>query len=160
MLAYLRSYGLHISGLIAFFLVIFFYSWSYSQTDKNLKAHINPVIYRIGNIENQYVEVSNEYVKTNYLNLPGQEYRLDYELSSNLWGLTFGINYWQRNHELHLAVVDSYVTSQPVIFAHNYNIRTRNIGFSLGGSYKLQDGLKLYFSINAFSALENISSNL
>lgn len=131
----------------------------YSQKTHHLEPFATPIIYQLGNINNQFTELENEHIGANYVNHPSFELGVQYRQKINeKWGWSAGLNYQKTTYELKylelwvpLQENHSGDDLQEPSWSFNKKVQLDYFGLRLGLDYHFTDRIILGLYINGFN---------
>jgi outer membrane receptor protein involved in Fe transport len=130
-----------------------------AQKSNSIQFFGSPFIQQIGNLNNQYTSVSNEFIEVDYIKTPSQEVGLGFHHNfKGKWGWGIGAS-WRNATYLTYINFRHPSWSGKVVFTDyrkNY-IQAINLRFS--ASYKISEHIRLYGFINLGSPFTNSMNN-
>lgn len=131
-----------------------------AQGSNSLKLLVNPFVYRLGNIDNQYTSLDNEYISASYFNKPAQEFGLGYSYTKSKFSLNTGFSWFHRKHRVNLIFQNPDPSfSDMILNFHDIQLEENLLGIRVGGEYALSDQLSVGLNILLYAPLE-IRSNM
>jgi hypothetical protein len=133
-------------------------NFTYSQKSNSLQFFGSPFIQKIGSLNYQYTEVSNEYIEVDYLKVPSKEFGLEYHHNfQRNWGYSIGFS-WANSGIKSITTLHHSESYNYVLDVQYKTLNYSSIGLRLGGSYKLTDRIKIHAYLNCQLPYEEIKN--
>jgi len=130
--------------------ILFLNNFSFSQKSNSLQFFASPFIQKIGNLNNQYTEVSNENIEVDYLKVPTNEFGIDFHHNvKNKWGFSIGLSWANSGTKLITTLHHSEYYSL-ILDVQYKTFKYSSIGLRLGSTYQLMDRINLHANVNIF----------
>lgn len=135
-----------IKTLLLFTLLI--NNFGFSQKSNSLQFFASPFIQKIGNLNNQYTEVSNENIEVDYLKVPSKEFGIEYHHNfQGKWGYSIGFS-WANSGTKSITTLYHSEYQSITLDVQYKTLQYSSIGLRLGGSYHLMDRINLHAYMN------------
>lgn len=135
------------AGLLFFLL---FNNIVFSQKSNSLQFFASPFIQKVGNLNNQYTEVTNENIEVDYLKVPSKEFGIEYHHNfQSRWGYSIGFS-WSNSGTKSITTLRHSEYPDVVLDNQYKSLQYSSIGLRLGGSYHLMDRINLHAFLNFY----------
>ena len=121
---------------------------TFSQKTNSLQFFASPFIQKIGNLNNQYTEVSNENIEVDYLKVPSKEFGIEYHHKFNgKWGYSLGLS-WANSGTKSITTLYHSEYQSITLDVQYKTLQYSSFGLRLGGFYHLMDRINLHAYLN------------
>lgn len=135
-----------------------------SQIDLGNKVNsvsffVNPFIQKLGNLNNQYSSISNEFIDVDYIKTPAQEIGLEFHHNfKEKWGWGIGGSYHHANYRTYINLRNPDFSDQIVYTRYRRN-EVHSISIRPYVSYLMFDWLKLNAHVSLYVPIKEVSNS-
>ncbi len=120
----------------------------------------NPILYKLGNLENQYTITDSRFISASYFNQPSHEFGVAYSIEKRKLSFITGFSWLHQKHRVNYIVFHPDEQYEWEILDY-YDIRlTENLlGIRIGGEYRINKTISVGLGLNLYIPLA-IKSNM
>ncbi len=131
-----------------------------AQSEHSIRFISNPMIYKLGSLENQYTINDNRFVHSNYFNQPSHEFGLEYSLCKKRSGFFAGLSWFQQKHRANYIVYHPDETYDwKILDYHDIQLTENLLGIRIGGQFRINKHVSFGLGLSLYAPLE-IKSNM
>lgn len=145
---------------ILLFIILLTSGWAYAQTEptsqkaNTLGIFVNPYLQKIGNLNKQYTETSNEFIDVDYIKMPSLEIGLQFHHNfKGKWGWGIGTS-WK--HSINRTQVNLLHPQWEVRSVYSFYRRAtvESVSLRLMTSYKFNSRIRLNLFLSAYGIVK------
>lgn len=130
--------------IVGLFTLLFLSNIVLGQKSNSVQFFGSPFIQKIGNLNNQYTEVSSDYIEVDYLKIPSKEFGIEFHHNcQSKWGYSLGFSW--SNSEINAFTTLRHPQYTNNVLMNNYNtLQYSSVGIRLGCSYRFKERIILH----------------
>lgn len=146
--------------LLLSFVLLFHAQLITAQSKHSIRFISNPIMYKLGDLENQYTIIDNSFVTANYFNKPSQEFGLEYSIGKRTFSFFAGFSWIHQRHRANYIVYHPKENYEwKILKYHDIKLTQNLLGIRIGGEFRINKSISCGLGLSFYSSLQ-VKSNM
>ena len=145
------SIKISVASFSMYFLLLSFNQTAIAQSKHAIRFNCNPIIYKLGSLENQYTIIENRFITANYFDQLSHDFGVEYSFKKKKSIFLAGISWLRQKHRVNYVVYrPEEVYDWDILNFHDIQLTENLLGIRLGGEFRINKNITLGLGLNLY----------